>query len=705
MEADTAFSVRQTGALLYLFQPYLESRGIHAADDLLMAMKTNNHFSRRKLAPHIQDAFESLNKFTRFEKFREREELMLKDAHKIDRIPILVNGLSLVDDYRFKKEGIDPYSVNHIFTNILLDRLPEHVSENCLDNFALLYVQPMTYVQIPLHGRLEDMLLHTVDDRFGSHSKSGEHSHPNSSYNPRLLRTDRYRSVEVYCNRQLMAMKYAILLDEALPPVMPRFRERGIKEVPLYMEKGADATAVMQAVNNYTKKPIPFSHIGQGIMTGTQKSPYGICDPAAVGRLFGFMINACREERSSMHSRPKPGPLEFEPGRHRFDLIEKECVGRHPNLEDLIDRLREQDEEGYSAAKNFADLYGLGFKRIEPRLVELFSSHTPVYDDFRALSKKTYRWQDLLKSRRILTPDQVPGFFEMPVIYQGQGDFRGSEFSLSSNPHFDTRWLTAYHQGELDVGCSIEKVLSAMPREQFLTILKENAPEDSLIWAHYDPETMTPIPAIRGSFIHAISSDPLEGLAHYQTLKAAGITPTPSDHYTETPFYQEHDGISLSYHPDCYLFLQRSDSTYDLLILDTKTNRVTPYPEHKYLLQTFFYGWAIKQSVETHLDTRVHDIYSVLNKCAFYRGFNGEKPDHTLSHRPQKYAPITRFDSSHFFHRAMPDMIRIITEEKDRLRTEKDYFQHYKRHCSCTCFESNRIVCDYLATSDPRALL
>ncbi|MFP4424104.1 MAG: hypothetical protein ACLFP2_02625 [Candidatus Woesearchaeota archaeon] len=686
MEADTIFSIKQTGALLYILQPYLEERGINNSEGLKKTIRKKN------LSPVIEKAYEALPGFTRMERFRAREAKVLERIEGFDRIPILVNGISLVDDYFFKKKGIDPYSMNHIFSNILLENI-SRFSEQCLSNFAFLYIQPTTYFQIPNKG-LEDLV--------GSHTKgtstSTNYSIPLSSYNPSLLRKDNERQEEVYLNRQLMAFKHAVLLEKLLPSALPRFRDLGIKEIPLYMEKGADSSAVIASVNNYTTKRLPFAHIGQGILTGTNKSSFGICDPTAIGRLLGFMANTCNEERQRFRPVSHASPIDYESSRHPFALIESSCIGRHPNLDDLVDDLRREDEEGYQAASSFASLYGLGFKRIELRLAELLRSDPPVYDDFRALSKRIYRWQEELEGKKVLTPDKIDGFFSIPSITNMKGHIRGSEFSLNANPHFDKRWLSDFNEGTIDLGCTVEKLISEMPEEEFLQILKANAPADSLIWEHYHPETMTPLPAIRGSFIHALSSDPKEGLVHYQTLKEAGIEPTSSDNYTETPFCQTHKGIRLSYHPDCYLFLEKSDS-YDILILDTKTNRVTPYPEHKYLLQTFFYGWAIKQSVEEHLGLSVQNIYCVLNKCAFYKGFNGEPPDHTVSYRQQQYSPITRFAPDHFLHEAMPLIIENVAQEKDMLKTP-GYFYQYKKGCSRNCFESNRIVCDYLAANE-----
>ncbi|MFO7710874.1 MAG: hypothetical protein R6V53_03860, partial [Candidatus Woesearchaeota archaeon] len=391
MEADTIFSIKQTGALLYILQPYLEERGINDPDDLRKTIRKD------RLSPFIEKAYEALPGFRRMERFRAREAKVLERIEGFDRIPILVNGISLVDDYFFKKKGIDPYSMNHIFSNILLEHL-SRFSEQCLSNFAFMYVQPTTYFQIP-NNCLEDLV--------GSHTK-GEHKHsiPLSSYNPSLLRKDNERPEEVYLNRQLMAFKHAVLLEKLLPSAMPRFRELGIKEIPLYMEKGADSSAVIASVNDYTTKRLPFAHIGQGILSGTNKSSFGICDPTAIGRLLGFIVNTCREERQRIKPASRIPPVDYESSRHPFALIESSCIGRHPNLDDLVDDLRQEDEAGYQAAASFASLYGLGFKRIELRLAELFRSDPPVYDDFRALSKRTYRWQDELEKKRILTPDK-----------------------------------------------------------------------------------------------------------------------------------------------------------------------------------------------------------------------------------------------------------------------------------------------------------
>ncbi|MBI4453637.1 hypothetical protein HY636_03250 [Candidatus Woesearchaeota archaeon] len=640
---------------------------------------------------------------------------------------------------------------------------------------------------------------------------------------------------EIHLNTQVMAIKFAQILDLMFPHIIETMKEYGIRGIPLYMEKTSDSARIIENTLAYSETPLKFHFVGgeQGILASTPElMPFmGICHPTAIGRLIGFIENVYmtwskRFVKSARRVNIKPkeiiNKVRYQSvDEYPFFLLENGTRDKHPNIHDLAKEILSEDEAGH--VREFAYTHRIGFSRIEPRIVELMTRDTSIYCGFRTMDKSNRRWLQELDGKKIITSDMIPGFFEMPSIknarvndnsgenQQGgpqriKSDFRGSEFSLPTSPRLDHAWFAKYYEhisddegsfgtsdtgASLDIGCSIEKIITSMQREKRKELLKEQLSREAqdVVEEFFRTHTqeMESIFAIRGTAIHKVSSTPLDGLVHYDTLRKAGIEPRASDCYTETPFLhtitakdlcylKSHTDLkhritrpfTVSIHPDAYLFLEREDTqdtysdgeksnsegkinierritkNYDLIILDTKTNRVTPYPEHKYLLQTFFYGWLIKHIVEEELGlceqgisgqegqygkdgqnrdeqnsgeqssngqhrerVKVHNIYTVLNKNAFYRGFYNkgdtkrEEPMPHATYREQKFSPITLFTPDDIMHEVILNMLGNIIEEKEGIQHGNICFADYKsqqeKHGRCEkCYMEHQLVCKLL---------
>lgn len=655
----------------------------------------------------------------------------------------------------------------------------------------------------------------------------------NATFNG-IIDLERYlelKQYEIHLNTQIMAIKFAQILDLIFPHIIGTMKEYGIKGIPLYMEKTSDSARVIENAVAYSETPLRFHFIGgeEGILANTPElMPFmGICHPTAMGRLLGFIENVYMtwSKRFVKSARKAGKPKEIinvvryqSVDEYPFFLLENGTRDKHPNMHDLAENLLSEDEVRH--VREFAYTHRIGFSRIEPRVVELLTRDTSIYCGLRTMDKSNRRWLQELEGKKIVTPDMIHGFFEMPSIKNARAneanepvegdvsanasasasqagkegglkriksDFRGSEFSLPTCPKLDRRWFAKYYksvigtdnhsdtESSLDTGCSIEKIVTSMPREKRKQLLREQLSKEAkdIVDEFFRTHTqeMESMFAIRGTAIHKVSSAPLDRLVHYETLRKAGIEPRASDCYTETPFLHtitqkdlcylkdnadlKHKIVrpfTVSIHPDAYFFLEREDTytdeekssgkgdnekinngkritkNYDLVIIDTKTNRVTPYPEHKYILQTFFYGWLIKHIVEEELDrdesndyeltsggfgeltipkVRIHNIYTVLNKNAFYRGFYNKgdtKKEEQMPHatyREQKFSPITLFTPDDVMHEVILNMLCSIVEEKNGLQQGAICFSDYKSQQEKTgrcdkCYMEHQLVCKLL---------
>ncbi|MCF7871609.1 hypothetical protein K9L97_01120 [Candidatus Woesearchaeota archaeon] len=713
-----------------------------------------------------------------------------------DTYPIFIAGTSIATPYSNEKLGLDPYSNLHLFSTIFIESMNSlGFDREFVEKLRLVYVQPEVWIQKPIFTDkgfgLQEVLKSQIekinDDasgnvKYGSMEKFDDVSPKvgNSWFKPELLSkkelekkyslapdmfAENYDPVkfnpefalermklEVEASLEVMSLTFGNIIDNVHDYCFDNFSRLGFNGIPIHMEKTSSSFEIMQrAVNKASSKllnPVNgkprLKNTGgeYGPLNGLDMPKLGICEPRAMGRLFGMIDNMHMQytkkfKRKSLQiSIKKPDNLiEFVSlPKYPWMLLEKGTENKWPNGHALIDYLFKKPND-YDLGKihlelidRFSYTHRIGWSRKEPRLAIIFGNNKSIYDGFRKDNKENVRWFPEFKDKKILTPDKLKDnitsgidIFELDEVPGRDisviSDFRGSELSLPTSPKFSNQYFDELFEGNAYVGCTLEKIIGTIPIETRNALIKKalnyigDFTKDNFL-KYRDSDSFNSIFAMRGTAIHALTTEPYPDLVHYQTLEKAGIEPVSSDNYSETTFATKFkfpgkhsmQEFSVSLHPDVYLFLKKGENTFDLFINDTKTNRVTHYPEHKYMAQLFFYHFTIKSVVEKNMGIKIENLYASLDKNAFYYGFQGKGSfviPHN-EHRPMQTSPIIRFDKDHIFHKGIQHLVGQIMEEKEMLRTDIKEFIEYKTYqhdvChSCTkCYDEHKFVCDYL---------
>ncbi len=792
-EVDNVFVIKRAHSNLEINKPFLEKAGVCSEHDFKRIIKRGKrlgpHDSGISCADILARAYQDSQDPRRvgaMQKYKLYQELLMQELsrqgaeHPLhNKIPLFVNGMCA-------GQGFDPYSNLHSFSTLFIQTLENGLKTGSekkpfpiefLDLFRLIYVQPVAYIQKPVLSEqkgygLEDILSMRVEQEinpglraknktgFGTLEKYDDTTRKtaNSHYSPELLSskaTDRiilqehrllkndimskgegdidafreYRSFEAFVNTQVMAVKFAYILDSMTPHVSKILKKYSLRGLPLYMEKTSDSTRVlMDAAKYYSEKSLPLKFIGGegGILENAkEKMPlHGIAHPSAMAKLFGFITNlycqySGKEGEKVSVSIPRPEEdrriKKEEPRRLPFFLLEEGTKYEHPNLHDVVEKCLSSQEIGY--VKEFAERNNLGFSRIEPRIVMLLTNNNRVCCGFRSVSKENLAWNNEKKDKQVMTADQVKGAGGRSVLetnavvqgFRGKADFRASEFANATTPRVTEEWLNT-DLSQRYLGCSLEKIINVLMQEEKAPLLREQfryePKEDVDKILMMSDENLISIPSIIGTAVHKVTSEPMKGLCHYKTLRRAGMEPTPSDKYTETSFkYTIRIGcrtVRTAIKPDTYLFLKRGGGEYDLLTIDTKISSARSTPETKYVMQTEYYNWVIEQVVGEELGISIVNHYVVLNKSASYRGFLGEDPIiKQTRYRTQTFTPITMFEQGSAIREQFPNIISRIVDEKNMLVNEPETIPGYRekqasRKACNKCYPNTRVICNYL---------
>jgi hypothetical protein len=106
------------------------------------------------------------------------------------------------------------------------------------------------------------------------------------------------------------------------------------------------------------------------------------------------------------------------------------------------------------------------------------------------------------------------------------------------------------------------------------------------------------------------------------------------------------------------------------------------------------------------LGLKINNIYCILDKMAFYTGFDNEKiynPVHQ-KYRKQLFSPVICFGANHFLNEFIPLFVEKKVEEVRNLEGDLSFFKSYrnlikKQNC-CNCYTQTEKVCDYLFELD-----
>jgi len=104
--------------------------------------------------------------------------------------------------------------------------------------------------------------------------------------------------------------------------------------------------------------------------------------------------------------------------------------------------------------------------------------------------------------------------------------------------------------------------------------------------------------AIFGTGAHFLMNGHIDGLLQEMLWEKLGQSPVSREVYTERNVCFEKDGKFITGHPDCVLgkALHPNAKELDLIVVDYKTSRVTPYLRLGNILQTATYGLGIAKS-------------------------------------------------------------------------------------------------------------
>lgn len=750
---DTVFNIKHSYALLKIIMPFLRNEGWDDPGEIRRFMKSSSHYSidgQISLMSILQQDFESYDdpkRTARYHKLEKANEVVLEELVKEEhvlagRIPVLGNGLSVGPDGLIK-DGHDPFSNKFMASSLLLLAGDQYdANMDFLDNFVFFYIGPVCFPVVFCQSDGEIGIRHALEEGikelplkgigFGSlrkfdaeTEKVGDFHYRQGLFsiepdlrifknNPAQLQPEverfgggdrdrylEYRRHEVYLNKLLMSMATNVLFRHLKGGLRETLHRFGTK-VPLFMEEGSDSKNIvdeaLELVDGGRKEGYMPTKSLRAMSNVKDSTTLGICHPKAQSKLFGYLDALYYQHTGKTAGRqlliPRtPGEIiKYESfGEFPYILLEEGAFG-HPNAHDLARQIWTQEHR--DVVERFTQANRVGMMRIEPRLVELMRMEAEFYNGFRSEDKTNHPWQPEIRGKEWLFPEDV-GIFELDSCGRNdRGDFRGSEFGSQ-------------------LPCTIENMIGSMPMERRKELQRKRLPEEDpelvqKFFEYHDEETLEPMHALRGTAIHLLSSSPMESLVHYRTLERAGLPATSSDKYCELSFTVQPDikdgegkPITLTFHPDCLLFLKHPDEHYDILVLDTKTRGVTPYPARGYLYQAAMYGMMIRHEMETHLKARVENIYTVFNHSAhFVPGREVDESPHQ-TYRQQRFSPITRFPRDHKVFRHIAGTISKVVSEKRSFKDDRSLFVPYvnaNRSASVCdrCYADRRMVCNQL---------
>lgn len=491
--------------------------------------------------------------------------------------------------------------------------------------------------------------------------------------------------------------------------------------------------------NNANFAGLDFIGGKHGPLEFAKNNSLGICDPSAIKKLCGFLIDKSDIFYKGKYAikgfdlrdvKRKNFPrIEYESlADFPYFLIESNLIDAHPNILDLIQYLiktKEITKQDLRILESYSREKWIGWSRIEARIVELFSNDTYIQIGLFSPKKRIGRWLDELNGKTLLYPLKEINFESFVVNDENPKlnapDFRLSMFSLPTNPKLDKG---IFEGNRFLGGCPIDKFITSLSLE-----------EKGLLLDGFSESKM----ARKGNLIHLISAmefntlDEESGLekelSHYQTLELLGLKATSPKAYSETAFRVKYNLGDLSnrsnsnygeteigFHPDAYFLLGYDSSKisrdyisgsnynkYDIVIIDTKTNSFLPYFEHKYLLQTLSYGRFVKSMIENILEKNcVENIYVVLNKNAFHINMPNNIEKGTVRYRPQVFSPIVKFSKEDefmgLFENILNESIEALVNLRSNLKENiNGYYALSKKEKYCNrCFFDHQLICEQL---------
>lgn len=764
LEIDTVFSLKQSYALLYIYQNILKNLNLN--DPVALSSKIFDEFKhlnkskRNMLEQIINTEFVNstdVHKVGRFSKYLDQElafEMVVDKGILNDKILILTDSIG-INEYG-EKQGCDPYSNSFVFSNNLI-KLGDVFPKEFLHKIVLMYMHPVMFNQtFDIHDN--DTYIVDIIKKNNRLSKLELEKLLNSQkfiidkgYNPRigianysldmfdveafeefmnqdidkwmddnlekgesLTHAIEKQKTRILFNKILMGLRYGYYFDKLHNSFVKTKDDYNLQGLPLMMNKTSFSYEILNIANRFRQykfkdDPKKYYHFigGKPGINAGKMLRRGIHEPSAFSRLTGFLKSINPDYVDVKKSDISPTIFTGHKSnlvsdlRIPWSLIEEDLMNGSPIMTDMI--LEKESDKTKQKRKDiivkivdsFARSKKVGFSRIERHIEDLMKYKGSIYLGRRNESKSNLWWPNEIKDKKIVFPYFVKDFFGDKIKFLDEqddarninSDFRGSEFSMSAN-------------------CSIQKLISKFTRGIVYDILDNIilTDEDRFIFERlYHPILKEPTAAVRGTAIHEWVLNPFKDLKHYKTLENINIEPCPSDYYCETEFVTKYKNGLVSFHPDTFFLLDDGFDVYDIVILDVKTNRRTPYPKICYLMQTGFYAKVIADVMHKN-GIKTGNFYVSLIHNAFDNDFDsglGTNKKMYNIFRPQKLSPITKFTKEDSFIQFIDDEYTRTLEEKHLLLYDSNKIFEIKEESLSSgkcdhCYFEHEKICNYM---------
>lgn len=736
MEVDTVFSIANPFAFYYINKDFIEDDSVFTG------------LEKRILEVALEKA-EQPRSTSRYDKFLQYEKKLFESdlAELRGKYIIPMTAFAVIDPTSGQKSVICPFSNQNMVTGKMLQLLERNIPLEFLQKFVFWPISPIDFMFCygekegvpgiihPLEKIVDSVNLNAKGIGYGALFKSEEFApkkgnfniyagilepafpinrydrHPESFHQTLLelgCRTAKdfreYRSaVSSFC-KKILAQKYIKLFDK-LDLIKTMYEDFKIPELMYFGEKTSYGADVLEKIKKRSKDKYLYSFIGTGPLSNVKDiTKLGVAHDSAISLLFGFIIKQYEVKTGKSVKRPErrivpawesrgseDGFIQYRPCPERSWFLCELDRCRHPCAMDCVDKLMDEKKLTQKIIKYIdkqMDRKRDGFSRIEARLAQLANQDALVYVGDRRQSKLNSSWQNIeLAGKRIEFLD-LSSFVDKD---DAVGDLRGSEFTMP---------------------CDAARLFTKLDRKIKQKIISEELfmhPELSKnFFKTNDSKTYDGIAAIVGTAVHSITSLPMDGLVHYETLERGGLDAVPSDFYTELAFRHRHlvketgEEISITFHPDCQFFLKRKDGL-DIVIMDHKTNRWITYPYVKYKNQGKIYAYCLKKITGLNFI----NTYLIFNHMAFDNAFGLDFKNpkgYTGSeylHRQQRYIAPTVYYPEHtaVIDEAIEKEIdRTYLVQKKIKQCPAEFLQERSEEkCVQQCFQDQKMICDYFA--------
>lgn len=396
-----------------------------------------------------------------------------------------------------------------------------------------------------------------------------------------------------------------------------------LQEVNLFAMQSSYATKIMERISR--SRRITINKIGgkEGCMRNISRGISGESEPSAINLFNGFLLtNYINRTQNPINVvsrlKPKGETRTLEPLScpfYPFFLCPAQFQRKSRNIDDCCSHeyFSSLDQESLSIIREDTRRFHFGIEGIETIIHELMSGRDFDVFDPDYVHKS---WVHETQGKQLrLTPK-----FDVPE----EKDMRPSGFGRKG------------------------------PVARFIGIYKDNFP----IQVGKSRE------AISGVMLHEIMFKQKGPYKHNKILELLGLSETERQAYCERPILYAYDGIKVMGHFDSSFLLDE-----DIVILDAKRSRKTPYPSFGHRYQLLSYALGIKSC----LNLNPSNYYLTLINRPFEEELKENPAELEGLHKPQEFS-IIKIPSDSSFIESLNSRIEEQFEEDQRLLQDRAYF-------------------------------